>query len=86
MYLWFSFAMFIVGGVMALIIRAELFEPGLQVGPQDAGETAELLALHRVALVGHRGRPLLALRERLLHFADLRLLEATNLERTFLER
>jgi cytochrome c oxidase subunit 1 len=31
MYLWFSFAMFMVGGVMALIIRTELFQPGLQV-------------------------------------------------------
>ena len=30
MYLWFSFLMFGVGGVMALIIRAELFSPGLQ--------------------------------------------------------
>ncbi len=30
MYLWFSFAMFIVGGIMAMLIRAELFEPGLQ--------------------------------------------------------
>jgi len=27
MYLWFSFAMFLVGGVMALVIRAELFQP-----------------------------------------------------------
>ena len=31
MYLWFSFTMFIVGGVMALTIRAELFQPGLQI-------------------------------------------------------
>ncbi|MFM7275584.1 MAG: cytochrome c oxidase subunit I, partial [Gammaproteobacteria bacterium] len=31
MYLWFSFAMFIAGGIMALTIRAELFQPGLQV-------------------------------------------------------
>ena len=31
LYLWFSFIMFLVGGVMALIIRAELFQPGLQV-------------------------------------------------------
>ncbi len=31
MYLWFSFVMFLVGGVMALVIRAELFQPGLQV-------------------------------------------------------
>lgn len=35
LYLWFSFIMFIIGGVMALIIRTELFEPGLQfVDPQ----------------------------------------------------
>jgi len=31
MYLWFSFVMFLVGGVMALTIRAELFQPGLQL-------------------------------------------------------
>ena len=31
MYLWFSFIMFFVGGSMALIIRAELFQPGLQL-------------------------------------------------------
>ncbi len=31
MYLWFSFSMFLVGGVMALTIRAELFQPGLQI-------------------------------------------------------
>jgi cytochrome c oxidase subunit I len=30
MYLVFSFTMFMVGGVLALLIRAELFEPGLQ--------------------------------------------------------
>ena len=31
MYLWFSFAMFLTGGVMALTIRAELFQPGIQI-------------------------------------------------------
>src|SRR5690606_36314215 len=31
MYLWFSFTMFLLGGVFALIIRAELFQPGLQI-------------------------------------------------------
>jgi len=31
LYLWFSFAMFLLGGCMALVIRAELFEPGLQI-------------------------------------------------------
>ena len=35
MYLLFSFTMFMVGGVLALLIRAELFQPGLQfVNPQ----------------------------------------------------
>mgnify|MGYP002260742610 CR=1 FL=1 len=28
MYLWFSFAMFLLGGMMALLIRAELFQQG----------------------------------------------------------
>ncbi len=31
MYMWFSFAMFLLGGSMAMVIRAELFEPGLQL-------------------------------------------------------
>ena len=31
LYLVFSFTMFMVGGVMALMIRSELFEPGLQI-------------------------------------------------------
>ena len=31
LYLWFSFIMFLTGGAMAMIIRAELFAPGIQV-------------------------------------------------------
>jgi len=31
LYLWFSFIMFLTGGAMAMIIRAELFEPGMQI-------------------------------------------------------
>ncbi|MDX1269900.1 MAG: cbb3-type cytochrome c oxidase subunit I, partial [Oceanisphaera sp.] len=31
MYLWFSFAMFLLGGTFAMVIRAELFQPGLQL-------------------------------------------------------
>jgi len=31
MYLLFSFTMFMVGGVLAMLIRAELFQPGLQI-------------------------------------------------------
>jgi cytochrome c oxidase subunit 1 len=30
MYLWFSFIMFLIGGAMAMVIRAELYQPGLQ--------------------------------------------------------
>lgn len=31
LYLWFSFAMFLIGGTSAMIIRAELFKPGLSL-------------------------------------------------------
>jgi cytochrome c oxidase subunit I len=31
LYLWFSFVMFLTGGFMAMVIRAELFVPGMQV-------------------------------------------------------
>jgi len=31
MYLWFSFTMFLIGGVNALLLRSELFQPGLQI-------------------------------------------------------
>jgi cytochrome c oxidase subunit 1 len=31
LYLWFSLIMFFIGGAMALVIRSELFQPGLQV-------------------------------------------------------
>lgn len=31
LYLWFSFVMFLTGGCMALVIRSELFQPGLQL-------------------------------------------------------
>jgi cytochrome c oxidase subunit 1 len=35
LYLWFSFIMLLIGGAMAMVIRAELFQPGLQfVEPQ----------------------------------------------------
>jgi cytochrome c oxidase subunit 1 len=49
MYLWFSFTMFIVGGVMALTIRAELFQPGLQV--VDPEFFNSLTALHGLIMV-----------------------------------
>lgn len=35
LYLWFSFIMFLTGGAMAMVIRAELFQPGLQIVEPD---------------------------------------------------
>ena len=35
LYLWFSFIMFLVGGLMALVIRAELMYPGMHVVDPD---------------------------------------------------
>jgi cytochrome c oxidase subunit 1 len=46
LYLVFALAMFFVGGVMALVIRAELFEPGLQfVEPQFFNSMTTMHAL-----------------------------------------
>jgi cytochrome c oxidase subunit 1 len=49
LYLWFSFAMAIVGGIMALIIRAELWQPGLQV--VEPGFFNQMTALHGLIMV-----------------------------------
>ena len=49
LYLWFSFTMFLVGGVMALAIRAELFQPGLQV--VDPEFFNQLTTLHGLIMV-----------------------------------
>jgi cytochrome c oxidase subunit 2 len=32
LYMWFAATMFLIGGLMAMLIRAELFQPGLQTG------------------------------------------------------
>jgi len=46
LYLWFAFTMFFVGGFMALIIRSELFQPGLQfVDPQFFNSMTTMHAL-----------------------------------------
>jgi len=49
LYLWFSFTMFLVGGVMALIIRAELFQPGLQFVAPDFFN--QMTTLHGLIMV-----------------------------------
>ncbi|MFP3873032.1 MAG: cytochrome c oxidase subunit I [Thiohalophilus sp.] len=35
LYLWFAFIMFLLGGAMAMVIRAELFQPGMQIVDPD---------------------------------------------------
>ncbi|MGB7290286.1 MAG: cbb3-type cytochrome c oxidase subunit I, partial [Candidatus Macondimonas sp.] len=46
LYLWLSLLMFLVGGVMALVIRAELFQPGMQlVRPEFFNQMTTMHAL-----------------------------------------
>jgi len=49
MYLVFSLAMFLIGGLFAMGIRAELFEPGLQFF--DPGFYNQLLTMHALLMV-----------------------------------
>lgn len=46
LYIWFAFAMLLIGGAMAMVIRAELFQPGLQlVEPQFFNQMTTLHGL-----------------------------------------
>ena len=49
MYLWFSFVMFLVGGVLALLLRTELFQPGMQVVEPEVFN--QLTTMHGVIMV-----------------------------------
>ena len=49
LYLWFSFIMFLTGGVMAMTIRAELFQPGLQIVEPEMFN--QLTTLHGLIMV-----------------------------------
>ena len=49
MYLWFSFAMFLLGGAFAMIIRAELFQPGMQL--VEPGFFNQMTTLHGLIMV-----------------------------------
>ncbi|MBL78979.1 MAG: cytochrome c oxidase subunit I [Nitrosomonadaceae bacterium] len=49
LYLWFSFTMFLTGGVMALTIRSELFQPGLQIVEPEFFN--QLTTLHGLVMV-----------------------------------
>ncbi|OQW94099.1 MAG: cytochrome c oxidase subunit I [Beggiatoa sp. IS2] len=49
MYLIFSLVMFLTGGIMALIIRAELFVPGMQI--TDPGFFNQMQTMHALIMV-----------------------------------
>ena len=55
LYLLFAFTMFLVGGVLALLIRAELFQPGLQIVNPELFN--QLTTMHGLIMVfGEIGR------------------------------
>lgn len=49
LYLWFSLLMFFIGGAMALIIRAELFQPGIQI--VDPMFFNSMTTLHAIVMI-----------------------------------
>lgn len=49
LYLWLSFIMFMVGGAMALVIRAELFQPGLQL--VDPSFFNQMITMHGLIML-----------------------------------
>ena len=49
LYLWFSFLAFLVGGAFAMGIRAELFEPGLQL--MDPIRYNQLVTMHGLIMI-----------------------------------
>ena len=49
LYLWFSLTMFLSGGVLALLIRAELFQPGTQLMSPEFYN--QLVSLHGLIMV-----------------------------------
>src|ERR1035438_2515660 len=55
---------------VAFVPQGHVFQPGLQVSPKDATESAQPLRENRIALVRHRRRTLLARGEGLFGFSD----------------
>ncbi len=49
LYLWFSLLMFFIGGAMALVIRAELFQPGIQI--VDPMFFNSMTTLHAIVMI-----------------------------------
>src|SRR3954451_25362181 len=59
LYLFTSFIYFLIGGVLALIIRAQLFEPGLQI-VQTRDQYNELFTMHGTIMLLMFATPLFA--------------------------
>ncbi|HJV83398.1 cytochrome c oxidase subunit I [Noviherbaspirillum sp.] len=49
MYLWFSIVMFLFGGILAMLIRAELFQPGLQFFQPEVYN--QLVTMHGLIMI-----------------------------------
>jgi len=49
LYLWFSFAMLLIGGAMAMVIRAELFQPGMQIVEPEFYN--QMITLHGLIMI-----------------------------------
>src|SRR4051812_34060808 len=64
---------------IALVPQCDVLERSLGIGPDDAGQTADLLTIDGIALVWHRRRALLLLAEELFCLANLGALQVTNL-------
>ncbi len=73
-------------GDVPLVPERHVLEPDDRSAADDSSEAADALRDDRVALVRHRGRPLLAAAERLFDLAHLRPGQVADLERELLER
>ena len=71
---------------IALMPQRDILHRRRHIGPHHAGEASEVLRQHRVALVRHRGRTLLALGEEFLGFQHLRALQVPDLRGEPLDR
>ncbi len=71
---------------VSLVPEGDVLEPDERISSDDPSQAADALRDDRVPLVRHGRRPLLALRERLLHLANLRACEVADLEREPVER
>jgi len=49
LYIWFAFSMLLIGGAMAMVIRAELFMPGIQL--VDPNFFNQMTTLHGLIMV-----------------------------------